>query len=89
MSIQDEARAAADEYARHHIGGMQPVETLGDRVRAAFEAGAVWRDEQPDREPSDAEVEAAKAVLDSVEYADEPQAIRAALIAAQEVRDVS
>lgn len=42
--------------------------------------------EKADREPSDAEVEAAKAVLDSVEYADEPQAIRAALIAAQEVR---
>lgn len=42
MSIQDEARAAADEYARHHIGGMQPVETLGDKVSAAFEAGAAW-----------------------------------------------
>lgn len=53
MSIRDEARQAAQEYAQRHVGGMQPVETIGDRVRAAFEAGAVWRDEQADREPSD------------------------------------
>ena len=39
------------------------------------------------QEPTDAEVEAAKAVLDSVEYADEPQSIRAALSAARAVRN--
>ena len=38
------------------------------------------------QEPTDAEVEAAKAVLDSVEYADEPQSIRAALSAARAAR---
>lgn len=99
MSIQDEARAAADEYARHHIGGMQPVETLGDKVSAAFEAGAVWRDEQADREPSDAAVEAAARAMahadvtnpDGWVMSEEARNVysdmaRAALIAAQEVR---
>ena len=46
-----------------------------DKALAALEA-----------EPTDAEVEAAKAVLDSVEYADEPQSIRAALSAARAAR---
>lgn len=55
MNIRDEARQAAQGYAQRHVGGMQPVETIGDRVRAAFEAGAVWRDEQADPEPSDAD----------------------------------
>ena len=38
----DELGQAADEYTRQHIGGMQPVETIGDKVRAAFIAGAEW-----------------------------------------------
>ncbi|WP_167131939.1 hypothetical protein [Paramicrobacterium chengjingii] len=36
MSIKQEA----DDYARRNIGGMQPVETVGDKVRAAYIAGA-------------------------------------------------
>lgn len=36
MSIEQEA----DDYARRNIGGMQPVETVGDKVRAAYIAGA-------------------------------------------------
>lgn len=52
MSIETDARQAAEEYTRRHIGGMQPVETVGDKVRAAFIAGAVWAREQDTREPS-------------------------------------
>jgi hypothetical protein len=33
---------AADEYTRRNIGGMQPVTTIGDKVHAAFLAGAVF-----------------------------------------------
>ncbi|MCG7309714.1 MULTISPECIES: hypothetical protein [Brachybacterium] len=51
--------------------------------RRGFVAGAEWGASQ---EPTDAEVEAARSVLDEYEYADEPQAIRAALIAAREAR---
>lgn len=48
---------------------------------------AAWaRDHLAAQEPTDAEVEAAKAVLDSFEYADEPQSIRDALSAARAVR---
>ena len=103
MNIEDEARQeAAQEYAQRHVGGMQPVETIGDRVRAAFEAGAVWRDEKADPEPSDAEVEAAARAMahadvtnpDGWVMSEEARNVysdmaRAALIAAQEVRDVS
>ena len=31
----------AVEYTRNHVGGMQPVETVGDKVRAAYIAGAL------------------------------------------------
>lgn len=51
MSIETDARQTAEEYTRRHIGGMQPVETVGDKVRAAFEAGAAWAREQDTREP--------------------------------------
>lgn len=36
MSIEQEAK----EYALRNVGGMQPVETVGDKVRAAYIAGA-------------------------------------------------
>lgn len=62
----------------------------GTTVRAqrpAFIAGARWaRDHLAAQDPTDAEVEAAKAVLDSFEYADEPQSIRDALSAARAAR---
>jgi len=89
--IRDEARQEAErQYPALNPGDVEltyPRGALRATARKAFERGAVWASEQADRDPSDAEVEAAKAVLDSVEYADEPQAIRAALIAAQEVRN--
>ena len=37
------------QYVQQHVGGMQPVETLGDKIRAAFEAGWKAR-ERADRE---------------------------------------
>jgi len=84
MRIKDEARQeAARRWPTYPSVGFSGA---SDRQQA-FIDGAVWASEQADREPSDAEVLAAKAVLDSVEYADEPQAIRAALTAAQEVRN--
>jgi len=33
---------AATAYTQKHVGGMQPVETVGDKVYAAFLAGARW-----------------------------------------------
>ena len=55
--------------------------------RDCFLSGAEWaRTHLAAQEPTDAEVEAAKAVLDAHEYADEPQAIRDALTAAREAR---
>ena len=41
----DPARLAA-EYARHHVGGMQPTQSIGDRLRAAFLAGRASVEEQ-------------------------------------------
>ncbi|MFC8921721.1 hypothetical protein [Cellulosimicrobium sp. NPDC057127] len=40
MIIEDEAR----EYARRNVGGMQPATTVGDKVRAAYIAGAASRE---------------------------------------------
>ena len=40
MTIEDEA----SEYARHNVGGMQPATTVGDKVRAAYIAGAASRE---------------------------------------------
>ncbi|UDL15859.1 hypothetical protein QEH42_gp068 [Microbacterium phage Pumpernickel] len=34
----------ATEYVQHHSGGMQPVESIGDRLRSAYEAG--WNDRE-------------------------------------------
>lgn len=39
MTIEQDARAEAASYARHAIGGMQPVGTVGDKVRNAFISG--------------------------------------------------
>lgn len=78
------ARAEAEEYAR--TPGMN-VGTVRDRIAEAHADGwAAARDHLAAQEPTDTEVEAAKAVLDAHEYADEPQAIRAALTAAKEAR---
>ena len=64
-------------YAEDEDGGVTWVSApLGEVLRIVSAA----------QEPTDAEVEAAKAVLDSVEYADEPQSIRAALSAARAAR---
>ena len=68
---------------------QEPVDDYGlsESERRAHIAG--WeaaRAHLAAQEPTDAEVEAAKAVLDSVEYADEPQSIRAALRAARAAR---
>lgn len=62
----------------------------GTTVRAqrpAFIAGARWAwYHLAAQAPTEEEVEAAKAVLDAHEYADEPQAIRDALTAARAAR---
>ena len=77
---------ALDE-GRRRVTEMSKSVGMSDDIAAwfpaGFESGAQWQREQ---EPTDAEVEAAKAVLDSVEYADEPQSIRAALSAARAAR---
>ena len=85
----DAARAEAERQnpvptTRDPEGPSQWERLLAQR---AFRNGAEWaRTYLAAQEPTDAEVEAAKAVLDSVEYADEPQSIRAALRAARAAR---
>lgn len=90
MSIETDARQTAEEYTRRHIGGMQPVETVGDKVRAAFEAGAVWAREQGTRGPSAAEAEAvARAFCREwplIPMGDATEVAVDALLAAQQVR---
>ena len=77
--------ARAEAERRTPLGGhTAPALT---QERAGLVAMAEWaRTHLAAQEPTDAEVEAAKAVLDSVEYADEPQSIRAALSAARAAR---
>ena len=77
---QDRRMVAAETEA--YLSGRTERE-MSDLAQAAKHAGPV---DPPAQEPTDAEVEAAKAVLDSVEYADEPQSIRAALSAARAAR---
>ena len=82
------ARAEAERrYTRIVRRNKTADEWLDDGRAAGFASGAEWaRTHLAAQEPTDAEVEAAKAVLDSVEYADEPQSIRAALSAARAAR---
>lgn len=82
------ARAEAEAFVRK---AMADAWTDGEEFehlpRVLAERLPEWaRAHLAAQEPSDAEVEAAKAVLDSVEYADEPQSIRAALSAARAAR---
>ena len=94
MKIADIYQAArAEAWHRHpdpvDVETGEPVDDWGfeESARRDFLAGAKWaRAHLAAQEPTDAEVEAAKAVLDSVEYADEPQSIRAALSAARAAR---
>ena len=88
------ADAARAEAERRHPDSVdvetgEPVDDWGfeEQGRRDFRDGAKCaRTHLAAQEPTDAEVEAAKAVLDSVEYADEPQSIRAALSAARAAR---
>ena len=52
MDIEKEAKL----YAQQHIGGMQPVLTVGEKVEAAYIAGAT-------RKLDDAEQETAARIL--------------------------
>ena len=75
LYIVSAATETASRAVRSWRAMYRVAEGERDKALAALEA-----------EPTDAEVEAAKAVLDSVEYADEPQSIRAALSAARAAR---
>lgn len=85
MTTDNFTEAELTDYARAEAETRWPQRRTGHYVQQlAFVAGAEWaRTHLAAQEPTDAEVEAAKAVLDSVEYADEPQSIRAALSAAR------
>lgn len=88
------ARAEAPEPCEHHwVSHGQDSAIIPWVIRCDLcgvlhiaEMERLARDHFAAQEPTDAEVEAAKAVLDSVEYADEPQSIRAALSAARAAR---
>ncbi len=109
MTIRDEARQEAERrWPLNHLVDDPFGETgeawsdpygYHETAQKAFEAGAVWASEHPDREPSDAEVEAAaEAMWDRwgspgmFPYAPVHRRnsfrsdARAALLAAQEVR---
>ena len=79
--------AARAEAERRHIPLDRPTAITEQCAVQGFQDGAEWaRDHLAAQDPTDAEVEAAKAVLDSFEYADEPQSIRDALSAARAAR---
>lgn len=86
MTTDDFTEAAAWQ-AEEELEALVGNETYANGYRDGHRQGAAWaRTRLAAQEPTDAEVEAAKAVLDSVEYADEPQSIRAALSAAHAAR---
>lgn len=83
-AFTDAATSAYEDYVRTP---KMNVGTFRDRIAEAYMDAAEWaRTYLAAQEPTDTEVEAAKAVLDAHEYADEPQAIRDALTAAKEAR---
>ena len=89
MTTDDFAEAARAEAERRwspRESDRLPMDWLDEGMGSGFVLGALWARTHIGQEPTDAEVEAAKAVLDSVEYADEPQSIRAALSAARAAR---
>lgn len=87
-NFTEAARAEAEGRYNRTVRRNKTADEWLDEGRASgFASGAEWaRTHLASQEPTDAEVEAAKAVLDSVEYADEPQSIRAALSAARAAR---
>ena len=87
MTTDPFTEAARAEAERRHVPRDRPTAITEQCAVQGFQDGAEWaRTHLAAQEPTDAEVEAAKAVLDSVEYADEPQSIRAALSAARATR---
>lgn len=66
MNIEDEARQEAERRWPHT--GDTTVDIRRSALRHTFVKGVKWASEQPDREPSDAEVlDSARAVLSEMQ----------------------
>lgn len=102
MTIRDDARQEAERRRPSNHLVDDPFGETGEawsdpygyneEAQRAFIEGAVWASEQPDREPSDADVRAALSEwyrgIFSGGWTEQDEArMRAALLAAQETRD--